>query len=276
MQIDIITLFPEFIDSVFTNGINKRAVENGIVSYNCINLRDFSDNAYKSVDDRPYGGGPGMVVMAEPLIKALNSTKQSIEKNQKKSQNHSSKVVYLSPQGKPLNHKRVIDYASLSHCTLICGRYEGIDERFLALSGAEEVSIGDYVLSGGELPAMVFIDAIIRQLPGALGNSLSAEQDSFASGLLDCPHYTRPDSLSETVMSMFTKRQDGDNASAKVPAVLLGGNHSDIEDWRLKQSLGRTWLRRKDLLEAKQLTDKEVKLLEAFKSEYKDNGLDEQ
>lgn len=264
MHVDIVSLFPEMVESVFTYGINRRVIDQQLMSVEYHNPRDFTENAYKNVDDRPYGGGPGMVMMAEPLFKTLNH----IDKKRKKSQNYSSKVIYLSPQGKRINHQAVVDFSQLSHCTLICGRYEGVDERFLNAANVEEWSIGDYVLSGGELAAMVLLDAVIRQLPGVLGNELSKEQDSFANGLLDCPHYTRPEVLNAELIAACCNAEL-DDTLFKVPDVLLGGNHKAIDDWRLKQSLGRTWLRRKDLLDERELTNQEKDLLAAFKKEYK-------
>jgi tRNA (guanine37-N1)-methyltransferase len=211
------------------------------------NPRDFAANSYRTVDDRPYGGGPGMVMMAEPLEKALQAARQ----RQKSTGAQRTKVLYLTPQGRPLNHARVMELAALEGLVLLAGRYEGVDERLIARAVDEEISIGDYVLSGGELAAMVVMDAIVRQLPGVLGDAESATQDSFVNGLLDCPHYTRPEVY-------------GDE---DVPAVLLSGNHAGIARWRLKQALGRTWQRRPDLLEKRALTDEERALLDEYKRE---------
>ncbi|MBI4206070.1 MAG: tRNA (guanosine(37)-N1)-methyltransferase TrmD, partial [Betaproteobacteria bacterium] len=202
---------------------------------------------YRTVDDRPYGGGPGMVMMAEPLEKALGAARQ----RQKSSGVGRPRVVYLSPQGRPLHHRLVKAFAQEQGLVLLAGRYEGVDERVVRKSVDDEISLGDYVLSGGELAAMVVIDCVVRQLPGVLGDAESAIQDSFVNGLLDCPHYTRPEVY------------EGE----AVPPVLLSGNHAEISRWRLKQALGRTWRRRPDLLERRALSVEEQALLEEFKNE---------
>lgn len=246
-QFDVVTLFPEMFDAVTESGITGRARERKLFELVLWNPRDFAANSYRTVDDRPYGGGPGMVMMAEPLDKALQAARQ----RQKSAGARQTKVVFLSPQGRLLNHRLVMDLAAEQGLVLLAGRYEGVDERLIARAVDEEVSIGDYVLSGGELAAMVLMDAIVRQLPGALGDAESASQDSFVNGLLDCPHYTRPE-------------QYGD---AGVPPVLLSGNHAMIARWRLKQALGRTWQRRPDLLEKRGLSADESALLEEFKKE---------
>jgi tRNA (guanine37-N1)-methyltransferase len=207
------------------------------------NPRDFTTNNYRTVDDRPFGGGPGMVMMAEPIEGALDAVKSG---------GGGGRVVYLSPQGAPLRHKRVMELSKESSLTLLCGRYEGVDERLLEARVDEEVSIGDFVLSGGELAAMALIDAVVRQLPGALGDEASAVEESFASGLLDCPHYTRPEVV----------------AGRRAPEVLLSGHHENIRRWRLKQALGRTWLRRPELLQARALSAEERRLLEEFQREH--------
>jgi tRNA (guanine37-N1)-methyltransferase len=203
------------------------------------NPRDFTNDNYRTVDDRPYGGGPGMVMLAEPLEKVLNAA--------------GGKVIYLSPQGRKLDHRKVMELSQQSSMTLLCGRYEGVDERLLVRRVDEEISIGDFVVSGGELAAMALIDAVVRQLPGALGDEASAVEESFADGLLDCPQYTRPETYQ----------------GAKVPEVLLSGHHENIRRWRLKQALGRTWLRRPDLLLARRLNDEEQKLLAEFQQEHR-------
>jgi tRNA (guanine37-N1)-methyltransferase len=246
-QFDVITLFPEMFEAVTENGVTGRARERRLFELVMWNPRDFAANSYRTVDDRPYGGGPGMVMMAEPLEKALQAARQ----RQKSTGAQRTKVLYLTPQGRPLNHARVMELAALEGLVLLAGRYEGVDERLIARAVDEEISIGDYVLSGGELAAMVVMDAIVRQLPGVLGDAESATQDSFVNGLLDCPHYTRPEVY-------------GDEG---VPAVLLSGNHAGIARWRLKQALGRTWQRRPDLLEKRALTDEERALLDEYKRE---------
>jgi tRNA (guanine37-N1)-methyltransferase len=243
IRFDCVTLFPEMFAAVTDWGITRRALENGLWGVALWNPRDFSGDNYRTVDDRPYGGGPGMVMLVEPLEKAIAAAKAAAEGE--------TKVIYLSPQGAPLTHRKVAALAQERRIALLCGRYEGVDERLIRRCVDEEVSVGDYVLSGGELAAMALIDAVVRQLPGALGDGLSAEQDSFADGLLDCPQYTRPETY----------------GGETVPAVLLSGHHAEIGRWRLKQSLGRTWLRRPELLERRGLSDQERKLLEEFKQE---------
>jgi tRNA (guanine37-N1)-methyltransferase len=237
MKIALITLFPEMFEALTGYGISSRAVNQGLVEVSSFNPRDFTDDPHATVDDRPYGGGPGMVMTIEPLRKAISAAKDWIQGE--------PLVVYLSPQGKVLQQSAVNQFATEQSLILIAGRYEGIDERLIELEVDQEWSIGDYVLSGGELPAMVFMDALIRQLPGALGHKESASQDSFADGILDCPHFTRPE-----------KYQGLD-----VPEVLLSGNHEKIRQWRLKQSLLRTKQRRPDLLEKLELDDEQKALL---------------
>ena len=237
MKIALITLFPEMFEALTGYGISSRAVNQGLLEVSSFNPRDFTDDPHATVDDRPYGGGPGMVMTIEPLRKAISAAKDWIQGE--------SLVVYLSPQGKVLQQTAVNQFATGQSLILIAGRYEGIDERLIELEVDQEWSIGDYVLSGGELPAMVFMDALIRQLPGALGHKESASQDSFADGILDCPHFTRPE-----------KYQGLD-----VPEVLLSGNHEKIRQWRLKQSLLRTKQRRPDLLEKLELDDEQKALL---------------
>ncbi len=244
MWIGIISLFPEMFESITHYGVTSRAVKNGLLEVNYWNPRDFAHDKHKTVDDRPYGGGPGMLMMVQPLRDAIHAAKNVAGDD--------TKVIYLSPQGRKLDQKGVCELSQNKKLILICGRYEGIDERVIETEIDEEWSIGDYVLSGGELPAMTMIDALARFIPGVLNHKSSAEEDSFANGLLDCPHYTRPEVL------------DG----MAVPDVLMSGHHEEIRRWRLKQSLGRTWLRRDDLLENLALTDEEQQLLAEFQHEY--------
>jgi len=237
MKIALITLFPEMFEALTDYGISGRAVNQGLLELSSFNPRDYTDDPHSVVDDRPYGGGPGMVMMVEPLRKAISAARDWIQGE--------PLVVYLSPQGKVLQQTAVNQFATHQSLILIAGRYEGIDERLIELEVDQEWSIGDYVLSGGELPAMVFMDALIRQLPGALGHKDSASQDSFAEGILDCPHYTRPDAYE----------------GLDVPEVLLSGNHEKIRQWRLKQSLLRTKQRRPDLLDRLELDNEQRALL---------------
>jgi tRNA (guanine37-N1)-methyltransferase len=247
IHFDAVTLFPEMFDALTRSGITRRAFENGIYELVLWNPRDFSSNAYRSVDDRPYGGGPGMVMMPEPLEKALKAARQ----RQRSCGVTDSKVVYLSPQGRPLTDALVNELLAQNGLILLCGRYEGVDERLIGRQVDCEVSIGDYVLSGGELPAMVLLDAMVRRMPGVLGDADSAAQESFVKGLLDCPHYTRPEVYEGLV----------------VPPVLLSGNHADIERWREKQALGRTWSRRPELMARLVLTSEQAALLEEYQRE---------
>ena len=246
LQFDVVTIFPAMFDAVAEAGVIGRAREKGIYQLVAWNPRDFAQNAYRTVDDRPYGGGPGMVMMAEPVGRAVAAAKQ----RQKSAGVRKPRVIHLTPQGRLLNHRVVMELAGQQGLVLLAGRYEGVDER-VTREIDDEISLGDYVLSGGELAAMVLIDCIVRQLPGVLGDAQSAMQDSFVNGLLDCPHYTRPEAFE----------------GQQVPPVLLSGNHADISRWRLKQALGRTWQRRPDLLEQRVLTDDERRLLEEFKRE---------
>ena len=241
IRFEVVTLFPEMFAAVTASGISGRALETGLWSLGLWNPRDFTKDNYRTVDDRPYGGGPGMLMLAEPLEKALDAAKKA----------GGGKVIYLSPQGRKLDHEKVMELAGRTAVTLLCGRYEGVDERLIERRVDEELSIGDYVLAGGELAAMAVIDAVVRQIPGALGGEQSAAEESFVQGLLDCPQYTRPEFYE----------------GAKVPEVLLSGHHENIRRWRLKQALGRTWLRRPDLLAARKLNDDERKLLEEFQRE---------
>ncbi len=251
-RIDVISLFPEMFDAI-KSGITGRAIKNGLLTLEIINPRDFTKDKHKTVDDRPYGGGPGMLMKVQPLKDAITFIKQQATVEET---NKTVKVVYLSPQGQPLTQKRVKELSENDQLILLAGRYEGVDERLIEHYVDYECSIGDYVLSGGELPAMVLIDSLIRLIPDALGHNESAPNDSFYSGLLDHPHYTRPETL-------VVDGEDGDGG-ARVPQVLLSGNHRKIEQWRLKQSLGRTWQRRPDLLDKRQLSEPEQQLLQEF------------
>lgn len=247
LQIDVVTLFPAMFEAVTESGVTSRARERGLYQMVLWNPRDFSSNSYRSVDDRPYGGGPGMVMMAEPLEKSIAAARQ----RQLSCGVARPRVLHLTPQGRVLNHELVRELAAEQGLVMLAGRYEGVDERLIGRAIDDEVSIGDYVMSGGELAAMVVIDCVVRQLPGTLGAADSAEQDSFVNGLLDCPHYTRPEVY------------EGE----RVPAVLLSGNHAQIERWRLKQALGRTWQRRPDLLEKRGMSKEERALLEEYRTE---------
>ena len=247
MKIALITLFPEMFGSLTEYGVSGRAVKNGLLQSKSFNPREFTQDRHQTVDARPYGGGPGMVMMIEPLRKAISAAKDWAGED--------AVVVYLSPQGKVLNQSAVNRFATKQSLILIAGRYEGIDERLIELEVDEEWSIGDYVLSGGELPAMVLMDALIRQIPCALGHSDSADQDSFADGLLDCPHYTRPD----------------DYQGQAVPKVLLSGNHEKIRRWRLQQSLVRTQQRRPDLLDCLKLNKEQQTLLKEMSAALADD-----
>lgn len=242
--VGVVSLFPEMFQAITHYGVTGRAVKQGLIQLQCWNPRDFTTDKHRTVDDRPYGGGPGMLMMVQPLTDAIRAAKQAA----------GGKVhtVYLSPQGRKLDQQGAVELAKHPKLLLVAGRYEGIDERVIETEIDAEWSIGDYVLSGGELPAMVLIDAVSRLVPGVLGHDLSAEQDSFATGLLDCPHYTRPEVL----------------ANKQVPAVLLSGHHEEIRRWRLKQALGRTWLRRPDMLNSLALTKEQRKLLAEFQQEH--------
>lgn len=243
MHIEVVSLFPELVEAGVSFGVIGRAMQRGLASMGTVNPREFADDRHRTVDDRPYGGGPGMVMKVEPLRSAIYKARERAPKG--------SPVIYLSAQGGVFDQARAQELASLPGLILVAGRYEGVDERLVEREVDEELSIGDYVLSGGELPALVVIDSVLRLLPGVLGDEDSAEQDSFAAGLLDCPHYTRPEEV------------DG----LRVPEVLLGGNHEQIRQWRLKQALGRTWLRRPELLEAMTLDVEQQELLSEFIAE---------
>jgi tRNA (guanine37-N1)-methyltransferase len=248
MNIAIVTLFPEMFTALTEYGVSGRAVKQGIMHMQCWNPRDFTKDKHRTVDDRPYGGGPGMLMKTEPVVAAIDAAKVELTEGDKK-----PTVLCLSPQGKRLEQKDIVRLAKEHSLILLCGRYEGIDDRVIQTRVDEEFSLGDYVISGGELAAMVLMDAIIRLQPDALGHADSAAEDSFATGLLDYPHYTRPEEF----------------AGHKVPEVLLSGDHAAIARWRLKQSLGRTWLRRPDLLQEYKLDDEQKELLEEFIKEQK-------
>jgi len=240
MKIALITLFPDMFYALTDFGVSGRAVKQGLVEISAFNPRDYAHDNHSTVDDRPYGGGPGMVMMIEPLRGAIEAARGWID--------GPTKVVYLSPQGRVMDQAKVNDFATEQSLILIAGRYEGIDERLIEAEIDEEWSLGDFVLSGGELPAMTMIDSVSRLVPGVLGHQDSATEDSFCDGLLDCPHYTRPEH--------YDDRQ--------VPDVLLSGNHKEIRRWRLKQQLGRTWLRRPDMLESLELDAEQRSLLNDF------------
>jgi|APMI01.1.fsa_nt_gi tRNA (guanine37-N1)-methyltransferase len=244
VRVDVVTLFPEMVETLLRFGVTGRAVERGLLTVTTWDPRAETHDRHRTVDDRPYGGGPGMVMKVQPLRDTLRRARQAVEP--------SGKTIYLSPQGRPLNQDGVRELAQEDRLILLAGRYEGIDERLIETEVDDEWSIGDYVLSGGELAALVLIDALARLLPGALNDSESAEQDSFMDGLLDCPHYTRPEEI------------DG----RRVPAVLLGGDHAAIARWRRRESLGRTWLRRPELLAQRVLDAAEQMLLDDFIREY--------
>jgi tRNA (guanine37-N1)-methyltransferase len=248
MRFDVITLFPEMFDAITRYGVTRRAAEQGKFVLQTWNPREFTSDNHRTVDDRPYGGGPGMLMMAEPLAHAIEAARlaQALEGVKK------SCVIHLSPQGRPLTHEVVKELLARDEgLILLASRYEGVDERLIRQYVDEEISIGDYVLSGGELAAMVLVDSVVRHLPGVLGDADSAQQDSFVQGLLDCPHYTRPE----------VYQGEG------VPEVLMSGHHAEIEKWRLKQALGRTWQRRPDLLAKRQLTKQEARLLAEYQQE---------
>ncbi|MGZ5075346.1 MAG: tRNA (guanosine(37)-N1)-methyltransferase TrmD [Methylobacter sp.] len=240
MRFDVVTLFPEMVTAAAACGVTGRAIERNIVSLSVWNPRDYALDRHRTVDDRPYGGGPGMVMKYQPLHDAVSDAKQTGI--------GTAKVVYLSPQGKPITQALLAEACKTSQLILVAGRYEGIDERFVELDCDDEWSIGDYVISGGELAALVVIDAVTRLLPGVLGDEDSARQDSHSDGLLDYPHFTRPEQIE----------------GYSVPEVLLGGNHADIARWRMKQARGRTWQRRPDLLEKKNLNAEQENLLKEF------------
>lgn len=242
LRFDVVSIFPEMFAAVTASGITRRALERGLWQLQSWNPRDFADNSYRTVDDRPFGGGPGMVMQAAPLEKAIDAARAA---------RGGGKVIYLSPQGAALTHERVCGLAAGDGAVLLCGRYEGVDERLIERRVDEEISLGDFVLSGGEIAAMALMDACVRQLPGALNDELSAAEESFVAGLLDCPHYTRP----EVYEGM------------PVPEVLLSGHHENIRRWRLKMSLARTRKRRPDLLAQRILSAEEAQLLGEIEAE---------
>lgn len=245
MRVGVVSLFPQMFDAITQYGVTGRAVTQSKLTIDYWNPREFTQDKHRTVDDRPYGGGPGMVMKVEPLQAAIHAAKKALGQQ--------TKVAYLSPQGRKLDQQGLQELATREAMIFVAGRYEGIDERLIEQEVDEEWSVGDYVLSGGELAAMVIIDGVARLLPGVLGDEESAQQDSFMDGLLDHPHYTRPENLLNQI----------------VPEVLLGGDHEAIRKWRLKQSLGRTWLRRPDLLEIKSLSSEQTVLLEQFIAEYR-------
>lgn len=248
MWIGVVSLFPEMFTAITASGVTGRAVDKGLLEVDFWNPRDYATDRHRTVDDRPYGGGPGMLMKVETLRGAIRDARAAGGDN--------ARVIYLSPQGRRLDQAGARELATQERLIVVAGRYEGIDERVVEEEIDEEWSIGDYVLSGGELPAMVLIDTVARLVPGVLGHESSAEEDSFTDGLLDCPHYTRPEVI------------DG----KRVPDVLLSGNHALIKRWRLQQSLGRTWLRRPDLLESRTLTREERKLLDEFIAQHARKG----
>ncbi|BDU16054.1 tRNA (guanosine(37)-N1)-methyltransferase TrmD [Lysobacter auxotrophicus] len=242
MRIDIVSLFPDFVAQCAAFGVVGRAAERGLLSVHGFNPRDYAEGNYRRVDDRPFGGGPGMVMLIDPLRASLRAARDADPAP--------AKVVYMSPQGAPLTQAKVREFATHERLILLCGRYEGIDERLIRAEVDEEISIGDYVLSGGELAAAVIVDAVARLREGVLGDAESAVQDSFEDGLLDCPHYTRP----------------VEHELGSVPEVLMSGNHAEIAKWRRMQSLGRTWERRPDLLDEATLSKADRKLLDAYRA----------
>ena len=240
MHIGVISLFPDMFSAITEHGVTRRAIKEDLLTVSVWNPRDFTHDKHRTVDDRPYGGGPGMLMMVQPLVDAINAAKAALGED--------TPVIYLSPQGQTLDHSGVTQLAQNDRMILIAGRYEGIDQRVIDQYVDAEWSIGDYVLSGGELPAMVLIDAVARMVPGVLGHQDSAAEDSFANGLLNCPHYTRPETYN----------------GQQVPTVLLSGNHEKIRQWRLQQALGKTWLQRKELINRLALTDEQEQLLNEF------------
>jgi tRNA (guanine37-N1)-methyltransferase len=242
VKVVVVTLFPEFVQESLGYGVLGRAIERGVLSVETVNPRQFATDVHKTVDDRPYGGGPGMVLKAEPLRLAMDEAMRRVP---------AARRIYLAADGVPVTQRKVAELAGRTQLVLVAGRYEGVDERFVEACTDESLSVADVVLSGGELPALMVIDAVARLLPGTLGDAESAVQESFTDGLLDWPHYTRPEAW----------------AGRTVPAVLLGGNHAEIGRWRLKQSLGRTWLRRPDLMRQRELSKEERRLLDEYLAE---------
>ena len=258
MWIGVISLFPEMFNAITEYGVTGRAIRNGLIEFQLWNPRDFTHDKHRTVDDRPYGGGPGMLMMVQPLRDAIAEARKAADADAAIHGGKKAKVIYLSPQGRKLDQQGVSELAQHDRLVFIAGRYEGIDERLIASDIDEEWSVGDYILSGGELPAMNVIDAVARLVPGVLGHKESAEQDSFSNGLLDCPHYTRPEVLTTP---------HGDEMS--VPKVLLSGNHEHIRLWRQEQSLLRTWTRRPELLINLALTAEQEKALALIKKQAK-------
>jgi len=243
LRFDVVTLFPQFVETVQNYGVIARAADQGLIELVTWNPRDYATDRHQTVDDRPYGGGPGMVMKVEPLRTALQAVKQA---------GPAASVVYLTPEGRRFDNAVAAELAQRERVILLCGRYEGVDERLIELEVDEELSIGDYVVSGGELPAMVVVDAVARQLPGVLGHSDSAVQDAFSGGVLDCPHYTRPETIE----------------GRAVPEVLLSGDHGAVARWRRREALGRTWRKRPDLIEKEELSAEDQALLNSYKAEH--------
>lgn len=241
MKFHVFTLFPEMIEDAVKTSITGRAIENNLISVDAINIRDFADNEYGQIDDYPYGGGAGMVMMAQPIIDAYESIKEKTDKN--------PRVVYLTPQGETFNHDKAVELSKEDELVFLCGHYEGIDERAIEAVVTDEISLGDFVVTGGELPALVMIDAISRLVPGVLNNDDSTSDESFANGLLEYPQYTRPDTV------------EGE----EVPEILLSGNHPKVDEWRRQQSLIRTYERRPDLLEKADLSEADIEFLDTIK-----------
>ena len=248
MRIEVVTLFPELVAGAAGYGVTGRARERGVWTLGITDPRDFATDRHRSVDDRPYGGGPGMVLLAEPLERAIDAARARLAQAGIAAP---PRVIYMSPQGEPLRHPRVVELAREPGLVVVAGRYEGVDERLLERAVDLELAIGDFVVSGGELPALLLIDAVVRQLPGVLNDAQSSVEESFVAGLLDCPHYTRPEVY----------------AGCAVPAVLLSGDHAAVARWRLKQALGRTWLRRPELLAGRGMSEEELLLLDEFRQE---------
>lgn len=242
LRFDAVTLFPEMFAAISASGITRRALERDLWHLSCWNPRDRTSDVHRTVDDRPYGGGPGMVMLPGPLERTIAAAREA---------RGGGKVIYLSPQGARIDQRRVMQLVAEQGAILLCGRYEGVDERLIERCVDEELSLGDFVLSGGELAAMALMDACVRQVPGALNDDASAVEDSFAEGLLDCPHYTRPEVYEDM----------------RVPDVLLSGNHEKIRRWRLKQALGRTWQRRPELIAGRVLSKEEAELLAEYQRE---------
>ncbi|TLS49871.1 tRNA (guanosine(37)-N1)-methyltransferase TrmD [Paenibacillus antri] len=254
MRFDVLTLFPEMFSGMFTTSILGKAQEKGIVSLNAINFREFSGNKHHTVDDYPYGGGGGMVLKAEPIFNAVEHVVAAARAEAGEREPRAPRVVLMCPQGETYTQRKAEEFAKEDHIILVCGHYEGYDERIREHLVTDEISIGDYVLTGGEIAACAIVDSVTRLLPGALGNELSSVTDSYSTGLLEHPHYTRP----------------AEFRGWKVPDVLISGHHVNVDAWRREQSLYRTWRRRPDLLERAELNDKERKLIERWKEEEKE------